>query len=185
MKVVNSVKKRVIDKIIEVEGGYVNDPEDSGGETNYGITKRVAREYGYKGSMKDLPRSLAFEIYENRFWDSMLLDEVQKIAGDDIAEEIADTGVNTGVHRASEFLQRSLNVLNNKGKDYPDLKVDGDIGARTVSALKAFIAKRGSEGTSVLYRMLNSLQGAFYVTLAERREKDEKFVYGWFKNRVS
>ena len=136
-----SIKKRVIDKIIEIEGGYVNDPSDSGGETNYGITKSVARQYGYKGSMKDLPRSVAFEIYEKRYWSSMLLDEVQKVAGDHVAEELADTGVNTGVHRASEFLQRSLNVLNNREKHYADLKVDGDIGARTVSALKAFIAK--------------------------------------------
>ena len=47
-----SLKQRVIDQIIKVEGGYVNDPSDSGGETNYGITKHVARKYGYKGSMK-------------------------------------------------------------------------------------------------------------------------------------
>jgi hypothetical protein len=32
--------------------------------------------------------------------------------------------------------------------------------------------------------MLNSLQGSSYVEIAERREKDEKWIYGWFKNRV-
>ena len=78
-----------------------------------------------------------------------------------------------------------MNVLNNRGQNYSDLKVDGDVGGKTLNALKAFMAKRGSSGESVLYNMLNSLQGAFYVTLAERREKDEKFVFGWFKNRVS
>jgi len=31
---------------------------------------------------------------------------------------------------------------------------------------------------------LNCLQGAFYVELAEKREKDERFVYGWLLNRV-
>lgn len=179
-----SLKQKVIDQIIKVEGGYVNDPSDSGGETNYGITVRVARKFGYKGNMKDLPRSTAFEIYEKRYWDSMLLDEVEEIAGEKVAEELADTGVNMGIGRASEFLQRSLNVLNNRGQNYPDLKVDGDVGGKTLNALKAFMAKRGSSGESVLYNMLNSLQGAFYVTLAERREKDEKFVFGWFKNRV-
>jgi len=36
----------------------------------------------------------------------------------------------------------------------------------------------------VLCRALNCLQGAYYIELAERREKDERFVYGWLKNRV-
>lgn len=179
-----SLKQKIIGQIIKIEGGYVNDPSDSGGETNYGVTKRVARRFGYTGSMRDLPRSIAFEIYEKNYWDSMSLDEVEKIAGERIAEELADTGVNMGVGRASEFLQRSLNVLNNRGQNYLDLKIDGNIGGKTLVALKAFIAKRGSSGESVLYNMLNSLQGSFYITLAERREKDEKFVFGWFKNRV-
>lgn len=180
-----SLKNKIIDKIIEVEGGYVNDPSDSGGETNYGITKQVAREYGYNGAMIDLPRSLAFEIYENLYWDSMRLDDVEKIAGSKIAEELADTAVNMGVGRASKFLQRSLNVLNNRGESYKDLRVDGVIGNKTLNALRSFIENREDEGKAVLFKMLNSLQGAFYITLAERREKDERFLYGWFKNRVT
>ena len=180
-----SLKNKIIDKIIEIEGGYVNDPNDSGGETNYGITKRVARKYGYSGNMIDLPRSLAFEIYEKLYWDSMRLDDIEEIAGEKVAEELADTGVNMGIGRASEFLQRSLNVLNNREKDYKDLEVDGSVGGKTLSALKSFVDKRGDQGALVLYAMLNSLQGAFYITLAERREKDEKFIYGWFKSRVT
>ena len=180
-----SIKNKVINKIITVEGGYINDPSDSGGETNYGITIYVARKYGYKGRMIDLPKSLAFEIYKTRYWDSMGLDVVEDIAGEKIAEELADTGVNVGVLRASEFLQRSLNVLNNREKIYKDLKIDGDIGGKTLLALNSFMNKRRDKGgASVLFKMLNSLQGAFYITLAERREKDEKFIFGWFKNRV-
>ena len=176
---------KIIDKIIEVEGGYVNDPKDSGGETNFGITKKVAREYGYKGEMIDLPRSVAFKIYKKLYWDSMRLDEVQRIAGEHVAKELADTGVNMGVGRAGKYLQRSLNVLNNSEKSYKDLKVDGIVGNKTLSALKVFMERRGRDGALVLYTMLNSLQGAFYITLAERREKDEKFIYGWFKSRVT
>lgn len=66
-----------------------------------------------------------------------------------------------------------------------DLIVDGDVGNRTIRALEAFIAIRGEDGEEVLYKMLNSLQGAFYITLSERRSKDEKFIFGWFKNRVA
>ena len=47
-----------------------------------------------------------------------------------------------------------------------------------------FSAIRSQKGMDVLVVMLNALQGAFYVTLAERREKDERFVFGWFANRV-
>lgn len=37
------MKDKIINEIIRVEGGYVNDPRDSGGETNFGITVAVAR----------------------------------------------------------------------------------------------------------------------------------------------
>ena len=98
-----------------------------------------------------------------------------------VAEEVVDSGVNMGTHRAVRFLQRSLNVLNNRGRHYADLTVDGIAGALTLSALAHFLTTRNED---VLVRMLNALQGAFYVELAERREKDERFIYGWFLNRV-
>lgn len=176
-------KERAINELLEVEGGYVNDPSDSGGETNYGVTERVARRYGYDGPMKDMPRRLAIRIYEDRYWDSLNLDLIQKRSLT-ITQELFDTGVNAGPGRAAEFLQRSLNVLNNRGEYYPDIKVDGDVGPMTISALDAYLKKRKKRGEVVLYNMLNCLQGAHYVTLAERREKDEKFMFGWYDNRV-
>jgi len=45
------IKQEIINQIIDVEGGYVNDPSGSGGETNFGITEAVARAYGYAGAM--------------------------------------------------------------------------------------------------------------------------------------
>lgn len=180
----SELKTKIINEIIRIEGGYINDPSDSGGETKYGITKGVARLYGYTGPIKNLSKETAFEIYSKRYWDALHLDAVEDICPF-IAEELADTGVNMGVGRAAEFLQRSLNVLNNGGAHYPDLKVDGDLGPRTLAALRSYKTVRGSEGLDVLLTMLNCLQGAFYVTLAERRVKDEKFIFGWFKNRVA
>lgn len=179
----SELKSRIIASIITVEGGYVNDSADSGGETNWGITASVARSFGYSGSMRDMPRSVAEEIYSARYWDSMRLDAVEKLSLA-VAEELVDTGVNAGVERASVFLQRSLNVLNDRERLYPDIAADGVIGPRTVEALGNYLVNRGTEGETVLVRMLNCLQGAFYVDLAERRVKDERFVYGWIKNRV-
>lgn len=178
------LKTFIIEGIIEREGGYVNDPDDSGGETMYGITVKVAREYGYTGPMASMPHQTAFDIYTALYWDALSLDQVELISPL-VAEEMADTSVNQGAYRAGSFLQRSLNALNDRERLYPDLKVDGKVGTRSIDALEKFSAKRGQEGVSVLHRMLNALQGAFYVSLVERREKDEKFIYGWFLNRVS
>lgn len=174
-------KQEIIDDIIRVEGGYVDDPEDSGGETNFGITEEVARAFGYTGAMRDMPRSVVWEIYARRYWDEVRGDELAALSGA-VAFEVVDTGVNMGQARAVTFLQRALNVLNLGGKLYPDLKVDGLAGPMTTSALRQYLAVREERA---LLKALNCLQGAAYVELAERREKDERFVYGWLRNRVA
>lgn len=176
-----NMKERIINEIIRVEGGYINDPSDSGGETNFGITVAVARANGYNGAMQDLPRSVAFDIYSAKYWDAVKGDDLAKLS-EHVAEEVVDTSVNMGPGRAGKFLQRALNVLNKRGSLYRDLTVDGAIGKATVSALRAYLDGRDEE---TLVKALNCLQGAYYITLAERREKDERFVYGWFKNRVA
>lgn len=175
-----NMKTRIINYIIEVEGGYVNDPRDSGGETNFGITLKVARVNGYTGHMRDLPRQTAFDIYVAKYWGAVRADDLLALS-QAVAEEVVDTGINCGTGRAGRFLQRALNVLNKRAKLYPDLRVDGRIGPATISALRGYLATR-DEGT--LVKALNCLQGAKYIELAERREKDERFVYGWLKNRV-
>ena len=173
-------KQKVIDDILAVEGGYVNDPSDSGGETNFGVTVAVARACGYLGDMADMPREVAFGVYSARYWDAVNADQLAALSAS-VAEEVVDTGVNMGTGRAGRFLQRGLNVLNSGGKLFADIKVDGAIGLGTITALAAYLAARDEK---TLVKALNCLQGAFYIELAERREKDERFVYGWLKNRV-
>ena len=180
----SSLRDKFIYDIIDREGGYVDDPEDSGGETNFGITERVARRYGYTGDMKDLPMETAFDIYEKIYWYSINLDVIEEMSSK-IAEELIDTAGNMGVYRAGEFLQRSLNAFNKQGSLYKDIKVDGDIGPRTLATLKTYIYLRREIGIPVFHRALNALQGAFYISLVERRQKDERFIFGWFANRVS
>ena len=178
----DSLKDRTINKIIDVEGEkFTDDPLDSGGPTKWGVTEFTAREWGYTGRMQDLPRSAAYEIYAAEYWDKIRGDKLV-LFSPEVAEEVADTAVNCGPDKATMFLQRSLNVLNNRQKRYPDIAVDGDLGPATLRTLNSYLACRSDNG--VLFRMLNSLQGAFYVELAERREKDERFVYGWFLHRV-
>jgi lysozyme family protein len=176
----SDLKTQTIDAIIAVEGGYVDDPDDSGGETNYGITVATARGYGYQGDMIDLPRSIAFDIYAEIYWDSLRGDDLANVS-EAVAAEVVDTGVNCGTPAAGKFLQRALNVLNDREALYADIEVDGHVGGKTVAALQAYVHARSERA---MMKALNCLQGAFYIELAERREKDERFLYGWLTHRV-
>jgi lysozyme family protein len=173
-----------IARLGQIEGGYTNDPADSGGETNFGITLATARAFGYYDPMRTMPREVAVHIYRKRYWDALSLDNVALLAPD-LAGELFDSAVNCGPDTAGKWLQRSLNVLNQEGALYPDVTADGRVGPLTVAALREYLGKRGAEGAKVLLRALNSLQGAFYIGDAEARPKDERFVYGWFLQRVS
>ena len=170
-------------ELIGIEGDYSDDPADSGGKTRFGITEAVARRHGYTGSMRALPAATAKTIYRADYWDAQSLDTVAMLSRR-IAWELFDTGVNMGTGQAGEFLQMSLNAFNRQATDYPDIEVDGEIGPATIDALTAFLARRGQDGETVLLRALNALQGAAYIELAERRDKDERFVFGWFLQRV-
>ena len=179
------IKKELIRQLIDTkEKGYVNDKDDSGGPTKYGVTQEVARAFGYYGDMKDMTYDLAVTIYSKLYWDSLKLTKISQLSNR-IAEELFDTGVNLGIEKSAKFLQKSLNVLNYNQKYYNDLVVDGLIGPITIYALKRYLQKRPESGETVLYSMLNCLQGSFYVKLAEKRKKDEKFIFGWFKKRVT
>lgn len=179
-----SLFTEAFDYTVAIEGGFSDDPKDSGGATKYGITEAVARAFGYTGRMQDLSLPDARRIYRAKFWDAMRLDEIASIS-EVIALELFDTGVNQGTGAAGTYLQRALNALNQEGKLYPDVTVDGAIGRMTVAALREYMGRRGKDGELVMRRALNALQGAFYIGLAEQRSKDEAYVYGWLLNRVA
>lgn len=181
-----TIPKRVvelIDGIIDVEGGYANDPSDLGGETMYGITIAVARANGYQGPMRDMPRSVAADIYLARYYRGPRFDDVAARAPM-LAEELTDAGVNLGVTWPAKWLQRSLNAFNDQGRLYADILADGYVGPATLGALDAYLAHRGDEGADVLLAACDHLQGARYLELAEAREVNERFVYGWIRNRT-
>ena len=175
---------RLIDELIEREGGFVNHPADRGGATRFGITEAVARAHGYSGAMSMLPRDEAAAIYRRLYWLRPRFDEIAKRAPA-VAAELFDTGANMGPAVAITFLQRALTALNRNGKDYPDLVPDGRAGPRTIAALDGFLQARGRRGgQTVLLRALEALQGERYLRLAERRPANEAFLYGWLANRT-
>lgn len=173
---------RAFDLLIVKEGGYANHEADRGGKTMFGVTERVARANGYKGAMIDLPIDTAREIAKTQYWDILNLDRVDALAPS-VALEIFDTVYNGG--EPGQWLQRALNAFNRQQADYPDVTVDGRIGPMTLAALRAFLAKRGKEGETVLVRTMNCLQGERFIRIAEANPSQESFVYGWLKERAA
>src|SRR3954447_25018706 len=154
---------RLIDALIEREGGFVSHPADKGGPTCFGITEAVARAHGYAGPMRLLPREEAATIYRRLYWLRPKFDEIAKRSRR-IAAELFDTGANMGPAVAATFLQRTLTALNRGGKDYPDLVPDGRIAERTLGALDDFMRLRGNGGgEAILLRAIEALQGERYL----------------------
>ena len=110
---------KAFDLLIGNEGGYVNNPVDPGGETNWGITRAVAIDNGYTASMKLMPKETAKQIYKKMYWDKLQYDQLGFV----VAFQLFDAGVNHGNSQAVKFLQRALSVVD-----------DGVIGAKTIAA---------------------------------------------------
>lgn len=177
-------KDDIFNAILDREGGYVNHPADKGGATNWGVTEKVARAHGYNGDMRNLTRKQALDIYEADYWFGPRFDLVSSLSPT-IAAELCDTGINMGPSVPSKWFQRWLTALNDGGRLYPDLLPDGNIGPRTITALRQYLALRGSDGEQVLLRALNCSQGSRYLELAEQRAANEAFLYGWVRERVT
>lgn len=174
---------KIIDGILLEEGGFVDDVHDSGGATNYGITEVVAKENGYFGPMKDLPQSVARNIYMKKYWLDLKLDQVSNFTPL-VAEELCDAAVNQGPQFAKKTLQEALNLLNRNGEDYPDITEDGNIGAGTLTTLTTFLHKRGPTAEKLLLKVVVLLRGKKYIEICKTNPTQEIFFVGWITNRV-
>lgn len=169
----------ILSAIFAVEGGYVNNPKDPGGETNMGITKKVAVSKGYTGSMKNLLKQFASEVYYEDYiikpgYEPFI--EIQPA----IAEELVDTGVNTGPARPSKWLQMSLNSLN-RDRDYPAILEDGKVGKGTIAAYQSLEKVRGKKkACELILKSLDAYQAHYYMSLKSLKT----FTPGWIDNRV-
>ncbi|WP_330982258.1 MULTISPECIES: glycoside hydrolase family 108 protein [Enterobacterales] len=174
----------ILDGILTKEGGFTENAADKGGPTHWGITEATARAHGFQGRMQDLTRSDAYAIMEQSYWIAPGFDHVAELSWP-LAFELCDAGVNVGPAWPSRWLQRWLNAFNHNERKYDELKVDGNIGEKTIKALSIYLAWRGDEGEKILLNALNCTQGEYYLSATEYRNQNEEFVYGWLKNRVS
>lgn len=169
----------IIGAAIALEGGYVNHKADPGGETNMGITVQVARENGYTGPMRTLPRDVAESIYYDRYLVKPGLAPLISIDAA-VTEELFDTTVNMGPARPSRWFQESINALCGTR-----LAVDGQIGARTIAAYST--CQKDAGAAKLCGRMLDRLdasQRAEYDRLVRVNPSLKVFHKGWVAHRI-
>lgn len=176
----------------KVEGGYSNDPDDNGGETYKGIARKSAAKWqgwplidtikdrvGHsaaaidaEGEKSESLQALVLKEYKTDYWDALSLDQINDQR---VANELYDTAVNMGTGRSSIFFQRVLNIINRNGSLFDDLKVDGQIGDKSIAAFNTLPLN----DKYMVWKLLNCLQGAKYIDICEANPKQEKFMRSW------
>ena len=151
--------EEIIEITLHHEGGYVHDPKDLGGETNFGIAKR----FYPNEDIKNLTKDRAKDIYKQDYWDKNKVDEMP----DQLKHIYFDMCVNQGRGRAVKILQRAANA---KGAG---LKVDGGMGPKTLAAMKGVELDR-----------VRAYRVKYYADLVTRKPDLEKFYFGWFRRAL-
>lgn len=101
--------EKLVSVILRHEGGYVNDPDDLGGETNFGISKR----YFPNVDIKNLTKDKAKEIYYNNFYVPMEIDKIQDV---NLAMQYFDMGVNAGIKTAKRLMSEAKEIKKNSNQ---------------------------------------------------------------------
>jgi len=117
---------QAIDYVLENEGGFVSNPNDSGGPTNFGITVPMLTSYRQKQvnflDIKNLTQAEAKMLYQSFFWDRLRISGLPQA----IATAILDTAVNQGQATAIKMAQHCLGNA---------ILPDGVMGPETLQAL--------------------------------------------------
>lgn len=165
-------------QLLKNEGGYVNDTQDSGGETYKGI----ARKYNSKwegwvdidlAKMKpNFPQSLeSSEALKNKVSDFYEVNYWDRVRGDDIVSQrvafaIFDFGVNAGIYWSSKLAQLSVGAT-----------PDGVIGQKSLEALN-------SKHYAMFLATFAIAKIERYISLVQRDPKNRKFFYGWVRRAL-
>lgn len=185
-------------RTIGFEGSYSNDPDDPGGETYKGISRRYWPQWpgwkivdGHKDA-DNFPSCLAGDptliqfvqlFYRNQFWVPLWCDQIPY---QPLANEFFDTAVNVGLHSAVRWLQVGLNRFNKLGTLWPDIAEDGNMGPETTKVIDAAMTRLPAAHHEqcpcpgcCLTKAINCQQGVHYLM-----ESKEKFEAGLFAKRI-
>ncbi len=157
--------------IFKHEGGYVNDPNDDGGATNFGISLRFLRSIDPDASIttiKNMTREQASFIYRTEFWDK---GNYGAINNQDLANKAFDMAVNMGHSRANRLLQ---SAANDHGYE---LTIDGILGPKSISILN-------EEACSTLLNTFKLKCIELYNSIAQQKPEKLKFLCGWINRAL-
>ena len=149
----------IVNHTLEEEGGYVNDPTDKGGETNFGISKRAYPNL----DVFNLTEDDAIDIYWKDYWVRGKCDKVPS----KLQPIYFDMCVNFGISGAIKVLQATAN---SKGAN---IEVDGRIGPNTIKAIKNLSLERVRA-----FRVLK------FAKIVIANPKQMKFWYGWYRRSL-
>lgn len=144
----------LIGDLLRREGGYVHNPEDKGGETKFGISKRAFPTL----DIKNLTEAQARAIYEQKYIAAPGFDQ---LAPSPLQTQLIDFGVNSGPAIAIQKLQEILGVA-----------VDGVLGPQTLEVL------RGQEVRAVNNKLVAS-RLKMMANLVAKRPAQVQFLRGW------
>ncbi|MBD3803551.1 MAG: peptidoglycan-binding protein [Thioclava sp.] len=162
--------QQIAEAIVAREGGFVNDPDDPGGATNYGVTIGTMRRLGLDldrngrvdtGDVRALTRAQAVEIFVREYFHKPGIDRLPE----PLQASVFDMQVNAG-SRAVKILQ---SVLNDSGCD---LAVDGAIGSHTAAAAARVYAAAGLD----LVDAYAIARRNYYYRLADARPASRKYA---------
>mgnify|MGYP003149764109 CR=1 FL=1 len=149
----------IIEIVLEHEGGYVNDPDDPGGETKYGIAKKFNPDV----DIKNLTKEGAKEIYYQKYWKPSKADQVP----DRLKHIYFDMVVNFGQRGAVKVMQQAAVARGHK------ISIDGGIGPNTLKAIQNVELDRVRA-----YRVLK------FARIVIKKPTQEKFWLGWFRRAI-
>jgi lysozyme family protein len=124
----------IIPWVLKHEGGYVDNPDDPGGATNFGICERFLKNLKNEPLAKVHPKNLskqdAITLYKKYFWDAYRFEGLSSKRS--LSFHVFDIGINIGPHNAIKDMQKAYNTI------HPDkrLEPDGFIGRRTEAYLQ-------------------------------------------------
>lgn len=152
---------------LQWEGGFSDNPHDSGGATMKGITQRVfdsylAMHHRPHAPVRAISDSEVSDIYESQYWKLCKCDMLPE----ELAIVVFDTAVNTGCSRAIKILQATL-----------DINADGIIGGGTLGAVADF-CKSDAEIAFLADSYLTKREN-FYRNLVTLKPGNQGFLKGW------
>jgi len=156
--------KQAVEFVLKQEGGYVNHPNDPGGETNYGISKRAYPDL----DIGNLRREDAIKIYREDWWERYRYDKTWNghRLPPEVATKVFDLAVHVGPGTAHRILQQALTDLGE------GVAVDGLLGPETVKA-------SNQVGSDVLLSSLITATKEHYLNLIRQNSDLEVFKDGW------